>query len=174
MPQERSLSDSEIEEALARVLASPSFRRARRPAAFLNYVTRETLAHRSAGLKAYVIATDALNAPVTFEADSDPLVRVTAYRARRALAEYYESGGRDDAVMIGLEPGSYQPSFRRRGADDTEIVARMERDPLLDRADLAVSRNRELRTDARQLAGRAHDAVSKLLKTLASIKARFR
>jgi adenylate cyclase len=106
-----SPSAEEIRAELERVLSSPAFMRARRAPAFLRYVTEETLAGRASEISGYTIALAVFDKAGDFDAASDPLVRVEAARLRSRVIEYYATTGAADPVRIGLQRGSYVPSF---------------------------------------------------------------
>ena len=104
-------SPEECRAALERILASRVFEQAGRASEFLRFVVEETLAGRGDRLKGYTIAVEVFDKPQTFDAQSDPLVRVEAGRLRRRLVEYYHGDGQTDLVRIELPRGGYAPSF---------------------------------------------------------------
>jgi tetratricopeptide (TPR) repeat protein len=95
--------------ALARVVASETFRNAPRLVSFLSYVVEKTIAGEGAALKGYTIATQALGRGEDFDPQADPIVRVEAGRLRRALQTYYEGEGAADPLRIVVPVGSYVP-----------------------------------------------------------------
>ena len=97
----------EIRAALDRVLASRCFEHAGRASDFLRFVVGETLAGDGDRLKGYTIALQVFGRPPSFDAQSDPLVRVEALRLRQRLAEYYSGEGAADPVQLQLPRGSY-------------------------------------------------------------------
>ncbi len=97
--------------ALERVLASEQFRTAPQLSAFLAFVVNRTREGRSAEIKGYTIATEALGRPASFDPQTDPIVRVEAMRLRRALDAYYGGQGAADPVRIVLPRGGYVPAF---------------------------------------------------------------
>ena len=101
----------ECRAALERILASRVFEQAGRASEFLRFVVEETLAGRGDRLKGYTIAVEVFDKPETFDAQSDPLVRVEAGRLRRRLLEYYHGDGGSDRVRIELPRGGYAPIF---------------------------------------------------------------
>ena len=63
-------------------------------------------------LKEFSIAVEVFDRNSEYDPNIDATVRVEARRLRAKLKEYYEGPGRNDAVLIGLRPGSYVPIFR--------------------------------------------------------------
>ena len=103
----------EIRAALERMAASEAFRGSPQLVAFLRYVVEATLRGAADRIKGYTIAVEALGRADNFDPQADPIVRVEAMRLRRALARYYENGGKHDPVVIDLPLGNYVPMFRR-------------------------------------------------------------
>jgi adenylate cyclase len=103
-----------IQSQLERILGSPQFRDSLRLTRFLSFVVATTLAGKSGCIKAYTIATQALDRGTDFDPQNDPIVRVEAGRLRQALARYYAKDGSNDPVLIDLPRGTYVPSFRAR------------------------------------------------------------
>ncbi|MBV8215599.1 MAG: hypothetical protein JOZ08_20490, partial [Verrucomicrobia bacterium] len=58
------------------------------------------------------IAMEVFDRTSSYDPNVDAIVRVEARRLRAKLKEYYEGPGRNNAVLIGLRPGSYVPIFR--------------------------------------------------------------
>jgi TolB-like protein len=107
-------SESDARAALARIVASETFRSSPQLGAFLRFIVEEALAGRGASLKGYTIGVEALGRDPRFNPQIDPIVRVEATRLRRAMERYYSGDGIDDPVAIELPRGSYVPVFSRR------------------------------------------------------------
>jgi hypothetical protein len=103
----------EIRVELERVIASATFRTKPQLASFLRFVVEATLAGRSDRIKGYTIAVEAFGRDTNFDPQADAIVRVEAGRLRKALEGYYAAPGRRDQVTIGLQRGSYVPTFVR-------------------------------------------------------------
>jgi TolB-like protein len=71
-----------------------------------------TLAGDPEILQEYVIGTEVYERKPPYHPSVDSIVRSEARRLRNKLKEYYESVGRDDAVLICYRLGSYVPIFR--------------------------------------------------------------
>ena len=120
------VSRSEIEFELQRVLNGPEFLKNSNSAKFLKFIVEETLDGRGARLKAYTIATLALERDASFDPQASSIVRVQAMRLRELLESYYSGIGATDPVQIRLQRGTYQPGFERRALPD-EIGTEIEK-----------------------------------------------
>jgi hypothetical protein len=80
----------------------------------LRYLAEQTLDHPGHSVKEYQIATEVFGRPANFDPHLDSTVRVQAGRLRLKLAEYYNSEGAEDPVVIELPKGSYALSFQLR------------------------------------------------------------
>jgi serine/threonine-protein kinase len=105
------VEESAARLALARVLESSAFANVDRLKRFLRFISEQTLAGHGDQLKEFLIAIDVFEKPPSFDPRNDPIVRVQARRLRAKLAQYYETEGREDAVLIDLPKGSYVPAF---------------------------------------------------------------
>lgn len=100
---------SEIEQELARVLSSQTFRRASRMRELLDYLVKATL--DGVTLTEARTAREVFGKDETFDPSIDPEVRIHSSRLRRKLAEYYASEGKEATIMIDLPPRKYGPVF---------------------------------------------------------------
>jgi len=99
-----------IRAELDRILADKRFSSAPQMSAFLRYIVEETLAGHSERIKAFSIGVDALGKPDTFDAQSDPSVRVLALRLRKTLVAMYEDMSFCKTIIV-LRVGTYVPTF---------------------------------------------------------------
>ena len=113
---------SEVQSALARLLACDEFLKSAQPAQFLKFIVEETLAGRGDRLKGYTIAVSALGQRSDFDPQSNSLVRVQASRLRKMLEQYYRGPGSQDSVRIVLSSGSYKPRFEGRSGGPTSAA----------------------------------------------------
>lgn len=104
----------EVRTALERVLQNSDFARNTNCSRILRFIVEETLEGRGARLKAFSIATLALNRPGDFNPQANSIVRVQAKRLRELLGQYYADAGVSDSIVIHLPVGNYQPQFIRR------------------------------------------------------------
>ncbi|RWP92257.1 hypothetical protein [Mesorhizobium sp.] len=106
---------------LEAVLSDPQFQCSERNKKFLRFVSEELFAGRAAALKAYSIAVDVFGRPTSFDASTDPIVRIEATRLRSALSRYYELYGSSREVGIELPKGRYVPMFSLRHPETEEL-----------------------------------------------------
>jgi len=106
-------TEAEIRAQLDRIQLSPEFDVPERARKFLVYVIEETIAHRADRIKAYSIAVEVFGRDSSFDAQTDPLVRIEAGRIRRALERYYLTAGGNDPIIITMPKGAYVPIFTR-------------------------------------------------------------
>ncbi|THK34261.1 hypothetical protein EHS39_31465 [Ensifer sp. MPMI2T] len=116
-------SDEEILAQLDRIRLSAEFDAPGRARKFLTYVIEQAIAGHSDRIKAYSIATEVFGRDSSFDAQTDPAVRIEAGRVRRALERYYLVAGRNDPIVISIPKGGYVPIFERQ----TDV--RVEGDP---------------------------------------------
>ena len=148
MPASQNAPDpAEIAHQLEKILQDPLFQSSRRLTAFLRFIVETTLSQRSDQLKEYVIGIEVFNRGESYDSREDPIVRIMAGRLRSRLAEYYQSSGRADSMLIDLPRGGYVPRFlwqhaaiAQRGASDSTFLPPASRP-----AQISVGREEELR-----------------------------
>ena len=113
-------SAEDVRAQLERLLASPDFDVPDRLRKFLRYIVEETLAGRADRIKAYSVGTEVFERDASFDAQSDPVVRIEAGRLRRALDHYYLVAGLTDPVIIDVPKGAYVPHFTLRAVQDVD------------------------------------------------------
>jgi serine/threonine-protein kinase len=101
---------------LEKIVASPAFQGSGRMCRFLRFAVEHTLSGGGASLKEYLLGITIFDRDESFDPRVDPIVRVEARRLRAKLKLYYETDGREDALIIELPTGSYVPRFRLRSA----------------------------------------------------------
>lgn len=122
---------SRIREQLQRLLAHPLFANSKRYPALLAYTVEQTLLGNSAELKERSIGVEVFGRAPTYDANSDPVVRITAGEVRKRLTQYYYEPAHRGELVIELLAGSYVPSFREaeRAQEPAPILAPSPDDP---------------------------------------------
>jgi hypothetical protein len=96
---------------MERLLNSRHFRNSKRYPAFFEHIIRETLAGNADSLKERVLGMAVFHRPAAYDANADPIVRVTAGEVRKRIAQFYHEELSAQEVYIDLRPGSYVPEF---------------------------------------------------------------
>lgn len=111
-----------VRAQLARILSSSGFISSRRLCRFLRFIVERTLEEDAERLKEYVVAIEVFDRNDDYDPSIDSIVRVEARRLRTRLKAYYDGPGRDDPVLIALNPGSYVPLFRLAASEATPLA----------------------------------------------------
>lgn len=101
-----------IREQLQRLLAHPLFANSKRYPALLAYTVEQTLLGNGGELKERSIGVEVFGRAPTYDANSDPVVRITAGEVRKRLTQYYYDPAHRGELVIELPTGSYVPAFR--------------------------------------------------------------
>ena len=80
----------------------------------LRYLAEHALDHPGSSLKEYQIATEVFGRPHDFDPQHDSTIRVQAGRLRLKLAEYYNTAGAEDTLVVEIPKGTYVVSFHDR------------------------------------------------------------
>jgi len=118
-PLEAENDSNVVEAELNRLLQERKFAGAPQMSAFLKYIVRQTLNGDADRIKAYSVGVDALGKPDSFDAQTDPSVRVLALRLRKTLKTIYSTATKNLAI-IDLQVGTYVPEFYKPSAAYSE------------------------------------------------------
>jgi hypothetical protein len=102
-----------IREQLERLLEHPLFSNSKRYPALLAYTVEQTLLGNAADLKERSIGIEVFGRAPTYDANADPIVRITAGEVRKRLGLYYYDASHAGELIIELPVGSYVPVFRQ-------------------------------------------------------------
>ena len=100
-----------VREQLDRLVSHPLFANSKRYPALLAYAVEQTLRGNSSELKERSIGVEVFGRLADYDANADPIVRITAGEVRKKLAQYYNDSGHGDELVIELPTGSYVPVF---------------------------------------------------------------
>ena len=109
---ENGLDSAAIREQLERLVAHPLFANSKRYPALLAYVVEQTLLGNSADLKERCIGIEVFGRSPSYDANADPVVRITAGEVRKRLSQYYYDATHTGEPVVELPIGSYVPVFR--------------------------------------------------------------
>lgn len=105
-----------IREQLERLLAHRLFANSKRYPALLAHIVEQTLLGHADELKERTIGVGVFGKEPSYDANADPVVRITAKEVRSRLKQYYYDYSAPGELIIDLPTGSYIPSFREADA----------------------------------------------------------
>lgn len=115
----------EVREELDRLLEDAAFRRAPSHSRLLRYlVERKTAGDDGALCEAGIAMAVFQRDPAAYDAEIDPIVRVSIGRLRDRLEKHYQRFERVPETIIMLPKGRYAPEFRHRPARAAAKAAR--------------------------------------------------
>jgi hypothetical protein len=97
----------------------------------LRYLAKHALDHPGSPIKEYQIATEVFGRSEDFDPQVDSMVRVQAGRLRLKLADYYNTEGLEDPIVVEFPKGTYVVAFHARNA----ALAKHPAVPAVDRDD---------------------------------------
>jgi len=100
-----------VREQLVRLLAHPLFANSKRYPALLAYVVEQTLLGNASDLKERSVGIEVFGRSPSYDANADPVVRITAGEVRKRLSQYYYDSAHDGELVVELPIGSYVPLF---------------------------------------------------------------
>lgn len=106
-----SLDSAAIREQLQRLLVHPLFSNSKRYPALLAHIVDQTLQGNASDLKERSIGIEVFGRAPSYDANADPVVRITAGEVRKRLMQYYYNSAHDGELVIELPIGSYAPLF---------------------------------------------------------------
>jgi hypothetical protein len=93
--------------------AHPLFSQSKRYPVLLRFVVEQVLQGTSDQVKERLIGMEVFGRPPGYDANADPVVRVTAGEIRKRLAQYYYDPLHLGEIRVELPTGSYVPVFLR-------------------------------------------------------------
>lgn len=122
-PPFSALEAAAIREQLERLLAHPLFSNSKRYPVLLAYTVEETLQGNGSDLKERSIGIEVFGRSPSYDANADPVVRITAGEVRKRLMQYYYDSSHDGELVVELPVGSYVPLFHAaEPAAEPELV----------------------------------------------------
>src|SRR5215469_8807099 len=102
-----ALADDPRWQLVQRIVASSGFMNAQRLAAFLLYVTRQSLMGKGDALNERVIGEMVFERSPDYDPRDDNIVRSHASRLRTRLDEYFDREGASALIRVSIPRGSY-------------------------------------------------------------------
>jgi hypothetical protein len=107
---------------IERVAASEQFSRSARLRDFLLYVGKQSLKEGSPDIHEQEIGIRVFGRSDSYDRSADNIVRVNATELRKRIDAYFESAGGSEPLIFEIPRGGYRLVFRRRLAEQPEIV----------------------------------------------------
>lgn len=117
-----SLTEGECQEQVQRILKSAVFRNSVTLQQLLQFLTTKVFEPGGDALKEYTIGVEAFGRSVEFDPKTDTIVRVQIHRLRQKLADYYESDGDRDQILVEIPKGHYLPTFAVARSSSTDAA----------------------------------------------------
>ncbi len=96
---------------MERIATSEPFRKSTRLPPLIRYLAEHSLQHDKAGLTEQAIGRSVFDKPRDFNPAEDSSVRVYMRQLRLRLHEYYQSAGREEALVVEVPKGGYALVF---------------------------------------------------------------
>lgn len=100
-----------VREQLERLVSHPLFANSKRYPALLAYAVEQTLLGNATELKERSIGIEVFGRSPSYDANADPIVRITAGEVRKRLSQYYYDASHAGELVLELPIGSYVPIF---------------------------------------------------------------
>src|ERR1700761_4353517 len=97
-----------------RIIQSKAFRTSELHRNLLQYLSEKSLSGTADGLKEYTVGLDVFAKPESYDPRQESMVRMHVARLRQKLAEYYQTDGAADSMVIGLPKGGFKIFFTTR------------------------------------------------------------
>lgn len=107
---------SQLQSEVDRLVASHVLHGSESLCKLLRYLGKQAVEHPGVPVKEYQIATEVFGRQANFDPQLDSMVRVQAGRLRAKLAEYYNSEGVNDRLVIEVPKGSYAIAVHERAS----------------------------------------------------------
>src|SRR5208337_181344 len=112
----RIMDDEEQRELVDRILGSELFHKSGRLSAFLKFICEQHWKGRADTINEQRIGTVVFQRAPDYHVGDDSIVRSQARFLRQRLAEYFNTAGAHETLLLMIPKGSYIPVFERRQA----------------------------------------------------------
>ncbi|HXJ06587.1 MAG TPA: helix-turn-helix domain-containing protein [Candidatus Acidoferrum sp.] len=109
-------------QQIDRLVASHALHGSESLCKLLRYLAKHAVEHPGTPIKEFQIATEVFGRSSDFDPQLDSMVRVQAGRLRSKLADYYNSDGLGDPVVVELPKGTYLLSFHHRNSSASKSL----------------------------------------------------
>jgi len=110
---------TQLQSEIEKLVASHTLHGSESLCKLLRYLGKQAVEHPGVPVKEYQIATEVFGRQADFDPQLDSMVRVQAGRLRGKLAEYYNTEGATDQLIIEVPKGSYAIAVHERAGAAT-------------------------------------------------------
>ncbi len=128
-----------VREQLERLVSHSLFANSKRYPALLGYVVEQTLLGNASELKERSIGIEVFGRSPSYDANADPVVRITAGEVRKRLSQYYYDSSHAGELVVELPIGSYVPLFRHQDRNQEAAPALADGVPVQGSAPVSVT-----------------------------------
>jgi hypothetical protein len=109
-----ALGAESIRAQLARIAQNKNLKLSEGQGRLLSYLAEKSISGEADDLKEYVVGVDAFGKPPSYDPRQESVVRTQVARLRQKLAEYYNSEGANDPILVDLPKGGFKMNFEER------------------------------------------------------------
>ena len=124
--KEAVLDDLEQDERwqlIERILATGPFQKSVRLPDLLRYMAERSIHGHPEDLTEHRIGSAVFGKPASYSPTEDSSVRVHVRQLRLKLHEYFDSEGRNSAIVVEIPKGAYTPVFRPVKTEKSDVLA---------------------------------------------------
>ena len=111
---EMALGAESIRAQIARIVQNKSLKLSEGQGRLLSYLAEKSISGEADDLKEYVVGVDAFGKPPSYDPRQESVVRTQVARLRQKLADYYNTEGTDDPILVDLPKGGFKMNFEER------------------------------------------------------------
>jgi hypothetical protein len=109
-----ALGAESIRAQVARIVQNRNLKLSEGQGRLLSYLAEKSISGEAEDLKEYVVGVDAFGKPPSYDPRQESVVRTQVARLRQKLADYYNTEGGDDPILVDLPKGGFKMNFEER------------------------------------------------------------
>jgi hypothetical protein len=109
-----ALGAESIRAQVVRIVQNKNLKLSEGQGRLLSYLAEKSISGEADDLKEYVVGVDAFGKPPSYDPRQESVVRTQVARLRQKLADYYNTEGVDDLILVDLPKGGFKMNFEER------------------------------------------------------------
>jgi hypothetical protein len=109
-----ALGAESIRAQVARIVQNRNLKLSEGQGRLLSYLAEKSISGEADDLKEYVVGVDAFGKPPSYDPRQESVVRTQVARLRQKLADYYNTEGANDPILVDLPKGGFKMNFEER------------------------------------------------------------